>query len=253
MKVLIVSDIHGNWPALAAVLEAEPKFDEVVCLGDLVNYGPMPVECVAWAREISPMAVVLQGNHDRALGLNTNPRCSAAYAALAEATQTFTKRMLAPELKQFLVGLEPLHRFQLPGERCVACHATPKDPLYGHLLESAPATLWESEMAAAEMPDILFLGHTHVPLKTRFMNAWLVNPGSVGQPLNGDPRAAYAVWEDGGVELRRVAYDMEETIRAYDGLGLEPRIERNLCGILRTGGHLLAEHHEPPEAELKHG
>jgi protein phosphatase len=241
MKVIIVSDIHGNWPALAAVLEAEPQFDQFLCLGDLVNYGPMPVECVAWAREAFFAGIFLQGNHDRALGLNTDPRCSTAYTALAAATQVFTERMLAPELKRFLAGLKPLHRFELQGSKCVACHACPNDPLYGYLHDTASVALWESEVVKAGMPDVLFLGHTHLPMQMRLLNTLLVNPGSVGQPKDGDPRAAFAVWEDGDVTLRHAAYDVEETIRAYDGLGLEPRIKRNLCGILRTGGHLPAE------------
>jgi putative phosphoesterase len=241
MKVLIVSDIHGNWPALAAVLKAEPQFDRVLCLGDLVNYGPMPVECVAWAREVFFSGIFLQGNHDRALGWGENPHCSPAYKTLAAATQVFSERMLAPELKQFLGRLKPLRHFQWQGAKCVACHARPKDPLYGYLTEEASVARWESEVVQAGLPDMLFLGHTHLPMKTRLMNTLLVNPGSVGQPKNDDPRAAFAVWEDGDVTLRRAAYDVEETIRAYDGLGLKPEVERALCAVLRTGGHLPVE------------
>jgi putative phosphoesterase len=241
MKVLIVSDIHGNWPALAAVLEAEAWFDQILCLGDLVNYGPMPVECVAWAREAFFSGIFLQGNHDRALGWDENPQCSPAYRTLAAATQKFTERMLAPELKQFLGGLKPLRHFEWQGAKCVACHARPKDPLYGYLTEEASVALWESEVVQAGLPDMLFLGHTHLPMKTRLLNTLLVNPGSVGQPKDGDPRAAFAVWEDGEVTLRRAAYDVEETIRAYVGLGLEPDVEHNLCEVLRTGGSLPVE------------
>ncbi|MGA9777503.1 MAG: metallophosphoesterase family protein [Verrucomicrobiia bacterium] len=68
--MLIISDVHGNWPALRAVLEAESKFTQILCLGDLVNYGPMPVECVAWARDAFSSGVFLQGNHDCALGVD---------------------------------------------------------------------------------------------------------------------------------------------------------------------------------------
>ncbi|MGA9778319.1 MAG: metallophosphoesterase family protein [Verrucomicrobiia bacterium] len=133
MKVLIVSDIHGNWPALRTVLEAEPKFDQILCLGDLVNYGSQPVECVTWAQEIASDAIVLQGNHDRALGLNLDPHCSAAYETLAAATQEITERMLTPELKAFLAGLRPLRRFHLDKAKCFACHASARDPLYHYL------------------------------------------------------------------------------------------------------------------------
>jgi predicted phosphodiesterase len=242
MKVLIISDIHANWPALHAVLEAESDADRILCLGDLVNFGPQPGECVAWAKEIVPPAWVVQGNHDRAVAFKEDPHCSPLYATLADATQQFTERLLTPDMKQFLRRLEPMHRFELAGAKCVACHAIPKDPLYGFLPETASATLWESEVVAAGLPNFLFLGHTHLPMKTRLMKTLIVNPGSVGLPQHGDPHAAYAIWEDGEVTLHRAVYDVEETIRAYDELGLEPRALRQLTEMLRTGRGLSVEH-----------
>jgi len=242
MKILIVSDIHGNWPALRAVLEAESNAERILCLGDLVNYGPQPGECVAWAKEILPPEWVIQGNHDRAVGFDDNPHCSPAYAPLAEATQEFTSRSLTREMKTFLASLEPMRSFEFGKGKCVACHASPKDPLYHYMPESAAATLWESEVIIVGLPDFLFLGHTHVPMKTQLLKTLLVNPGSVGQPKHDDPRAAYAVWEDDEVTLRRAPYDVEETIRAYDGLGLEPHILHSLTEMLRTGGALPVQH-----------
>jgi len=243
MKVLIVSDIHGNWPALRAVLEAESSASQILCLGDLVNYGPMPVECAAWAKEISSEAIILQGNHDRALGLDADPHCSAIYAAFAAAMQKITARMLASEHKRFLAELQPVQRFQLGQTNCFACHASASDPLYHYLPPGAAVALWESELMVAQQPDFLFYGHTHLPMKTRLLRTLVVNPGSVGQPKDGDSRAAYAVWENGEVTLRRVAYDVEETIRAYAGLGLAPHIEHSLCAVLRSGGNLSVEHY----------
>jgi predicted phosphodiesterase len=79
MKLLIVSDIHGNWPALQAVLQAEPDADQILCLGDLVNYGPQPVECVQWARQQLGPEWLIQGNHDRAVGRDEEPNCSVSF------------------------------------------------------------------------------------------------------------------------------------------------------------------------------
>ena len=242
MKVLIISDIHANWPALRTVLEAEADADQILCLGDLVNFGPQPAECVAWAKEIMPPEWVIQGNHDRAVAFNEDPHCSPLYATLADATQQFTGSLLAPDAKQFLRRLEPMHRFELNGAKCVSCHAIPKDPLYGFLPETASSTLWESEVVTAGLPNFLFLGHTHLPMKTRLTKTLIVNPGSVGLPHHGDPQAAYAIWEDGEVKLHRAVYDVEETIRAYDGLSLESRALRQLTEMLRTGQGLLTEH-----------
>jgi putative phosphoesterase len=248
MKIIIVSDIHGNWPALRTVFEAEPDFDRILCLGDLVNYGPFPVECVDWAREMVLPEWIIQGNHDKAVGLDEDPHCSPAYERLAEGTQVFTRRLLGPELKQLLAKLKPMRAFELDGAKCVACHASPTDPLYHYLPETAPISRWESEILAAHQPDFLFLGHTHLPMKAHFRRTLVVNPGSVGQPKQGDPDAAYAVWEQGEVTLRRVHYDVEETVRGYANRGVEPHILNLLTEVLRTGGELPSEHfHHTPE------
>jgi predicted phosphodiesterase len=238
MKVLVVADIHANWPALRTVLAAEPDADRILCLGDLVDYGPQPVECVAWAQGLDRLHWVLQGNHDRAVGLDEDPRCSASYRDLAEATRRYTLGLLAPNAKSFLAGLQPLRFFRLPETRVVACHALPRDPLYCYLTESSPVWAWTAELAAANHPDLLFLGHTHLPMHKRFGRTQVINPGSVGQPKDGDPRSAYAVWQDGTVSLRRVAYDLEETVHAYRSSGLDQMTVQRLCAVLRTGGQL---------------
>ena len=181
MKILIISDIHGNWPALQAVLQREPNADQILCLGDLVNYGPQPAECVAWAMKNLPPEWIIQGNHDRAVGFNEDPHCSPAYAVLADATQKVSERLLTREMKLFLRGLQPSRHFELSGAKCVACHAIPKDPLYGYLPETASAPLWESEVVTAGLPNFLFLGHTHQPMNARLLKTLTVNPGSVAR------------------------------------------------------------------------
>lgn len=236
MKALIVSDIHGNWAALRAVLWAEPDIDATVCLGDLVNFGPQPMECVAWAKESSVSGSFVQGNHDHAVGLGADPHCSILYAKLAAATQSLTELLLAPESKEFLARLKPSTAFHLGEASCFACHAIPRDRLYGLLPPDAGPALWEQEVALAQNPDFLFCGHTHLPMKQRVGQTLVVNPGSVGLPGDGDPRAAYAVWQDGQVTLHRVTYDIGETIRALASSGLEPQIVEKLSRIIRTGG-----------------
>ncbi len=238
MKMLLISDIHGNWPALQAVLAAEPDADQILCLGDLVNYGPQPAECVAWAMKTLTAEWLIQGNHDRAVALDEDPRSSVPYKALATATQELSASVVSPEMKQFLAALQPLQRFKLNEIMCVACHAVPSDPLYTYLPDTASVPLWESELNGIGYPDFLFIGHTHKPTKTRFRRTLIVNPGSVGQPKDGDPRAAYAIWEDGEVTLRRAAYDVEETIRACRSTRLDPQMVDALAEVLRTGGHL---------------
>jgi len=235
MKTLILSDVHANWPALEAVLGAEPNVDQIVCLGDLVNYGPQPAECVAWAMQLRPGSRIIQGNHDAAFGRDDDPRCTPAYQWLAKAMQSATTHLLTREMKQFLTQLPAMDWFPLGEAECVACHAIPSDPLYGYLSEQSALTLWESEINVAGHPDLLLLGHTHVPMKTQFQRTLVINPGSVGQPKHGDSRAAYAVWEDGTVTLRRVAYPVDETIRAFEGLKVPLPVQQRLVEELRTG------------------
>jgi predicted phosphodiesterase len=235
MKVLIVSDIHGNWPALQAVLNAELNTDQIICLGDLVNYGPQPAECVAWAMRLGSNSRVIQGNHDRAFGMDDDPHCTPAYQSLASAVQSATSHLLTWEMKHFLAKLPPLERFRLGEASCVACHAIPSDPLYGYLTEQSGMTLWESEFDLASHPDLLLLGHTHVPMKTQFQRTLVVNPGSVGQPKHGDPRAAYALWQDGFVALKRAPYPVEDTVRAFAQVDIEATAKHRLVEELRTG------------------
>jgi len=222
-------------------LRAEPDADRILCLGDLVNFGPQPAQCVAWAMGLDPRSRVLQGNHDLAFSSGTAPGASTAYELISDAVQIATAPLLNAENQRFLGGLQPLQRFRWEGNNCVACHAVPTDPLYGYMSEQAAPALWESELVQAQHPDVLFLGHTHVPMVTQFQRTLVVNPGSVGQPRDGDPWAAYAIWKDGSLALRRAAYDVEQTIRAYERLNLEPPIQQRLAEVLRTGGRVTTE------------
>jgi predicted phosphodiesterase len=235
MRILLLSDIHGNWPALQAVLHAEADISQIICLGDLVNYGPQPAECVAWAMRFGAEGRVIQGNHDAAFGRDDDPRCTPAYQWLASAMQSATSHLLTREMKQFLAQLPAMDWFPLGDAECVACHAIPSDPLYGYLSEGSALTLWESELNVACHPDVLLVGHTHVPMKTQFQRTLVINPGSVGQPKHGDSRAAYAVWQDGTVTLKRVAYPVEETVRALDALEVQLSVKQRLVEELRTG------------------
>lgn len=251
MKILILSDVHANWPALRAVLESESDADTILCLGDLVNYGPQPGECVAWAMEMLSPESVVQGNHDRAFARETTPHCCPANQPLAEAVQAATNPLLTAEMKAYLESLQPSREFQCGTAVGIACHShspdkndAPSDPHFG---EENKGWSWESDIillghpdkkfVLIGHPDLLFRAHTHLPKKTRWGRTLAVNPGSVGRPTDGDPRAAYAVWQDGEVTLKRVAYDVGETVRAIEPLALDEGVKEQLVSGLRTGRH----------------
>jgi protein phosphatase len=261
MKALLLSDIHGNWPALQAVLHAEADANQIICLGDLVNYGPQPAECVGWAMRLNSPSLVIQGHHDRAFGLGIAPHCAPPWQPLAEAMQSATNHLLTPEMKHFLGALQPIQRFPCGEATCVAYHnhTANKNAPFPHVRGQNAQWPWESDIVLlghAESlfvlvghPAMLFLSHTHQPMKTNWGNTLVVNPGSVGLPADGDARAAYAVWEDGAVTLRRAAYDVEQTVRALERLTLEEHIRQYLIEMLRAGGRLATY----PTAELAAG
>jgi putative phosphoesterase len=236
MKLLILSDIHGNWAALQSVLDSEADFDEILCLGDLIDYGPEPAACVAWAMQERGKSLFIQGNHDWGVALKMDPRSSPPFRHLTACTQAFSIEALSEEMLHFLRTLKPIDTFEMFDKRCVACHAAPSDPLFRYL-RTAEKDLAD-EVRVAGSPDFLFCGHTHWPLLKRIGSTTIVNPGSVGQPKDGDTRAPYAVWEDGKIELRRVAYPIEATVQAYARTPLASSDVESLIAVLRTGGTL---------------
>jgi putative phosphoesterase len=238
MKLLILSDIHGNWAALQSVLDSEADFDEILCLGDLVDYGPEPAACVACAMQERGKSFFIQGNHDWGVALKMDPRSSPPFRHLTACTQAFSIEALSEEMLHFLRTLKPIDTFEMFDKRCVACHAAPSDPLFRYL-RTAEKDLAD-EVRDAGSPDFLFCGHTHWPLLKRIGSTTIVNPGSVGQPKDGDTRAPYAVWEDGKIELRRVAYPIEATVQAHARTPLASSDVESLIAVLRTGGTLPA-------------
>jgi predicted phosphodiesterase len=247
MKTLIVSDIHGNWPALQAVLHAESDADQILCLGDLVAYGPQPDKCVAWAMSLRASDKVVQGVHDRAYGLVGGAPCAPFGQCLTEATESATRRLLTPTMKHFLVGIPPLLQFRWGNTTIVAFHgrSTAQGTPFPHIGGQNATWAWETDIILVghpeklfvliEHPDLLFLSLTHAQVGTRWGNTEVVNPGSVGLPLDGDPRAAYAICENGKTSLHRVAYDVAETVRAYEALDLDAHIKRQVADGLGTG------------------
>jgi predicted phosphodiesterase len=219
MRVAIASDIHGNKQAFQAVIAAaeDDGADELWCLGDLVGYGGEPDACVALAD--AHCTICLAGNHDLAvvdvLSLDEFSR-GAALAA------QWTKDVIAPETREYLLSLSPKGSAEGVG----LFHASPRDPIWEYVLSALAAELC---FDATEF-RISFIGHSHVALSfhrpegetatgsTRREGArvelatgeWLINPGSSGQPRDGDPRAAWLVLDTGAwtATWRRAEYDI---------------------------------------------
>lgn len=245
MKLLIISDVHANLAALEAVLAAEPHYDRLVCLGDTVDYGPDPVECLERLRTLDPVWV--RGNHDHAVGSGVECGCSEAFQALSRASRRFTRAALGQDDLAFLRGLPISADLTVTGGAAVRrfhlTHAAPDDNLYGYVAPDGDGERWREAMASVPASaDAVLTGHTHRPYQVTHPRPGdrpplvIVNPGSVGQPRDDDPRAAYAVWEEDRFALRRVAYDIERTVKRLAASGQPDDLVAALTGVLRRGG-----------------
>src|SRR3954452_2768160 len=230
MRVAVISDIHGNLHALETVLESisAERPDEVWCLGDLVGYGPRPNECTTTVAGL--VQLCLAGNHD--LGVLGTIDISD-FSFDASHTALWTRKILVPEARTFLEGLVPSGN--RPGVELY--HASPIDPVWDYVLTEEGAS---AALRATSAPVVL-IGHSHVALALRQegsgvtgglapagtevdLNAgrWLLNPGSVGQPRDGDPRAAWLLLDldARAADFRRTAYPIAETQRELRAEGL---------------------------------
>jgi diadenosine tetraphosphatase ApaH/serine/threonine PP2A family protein phosphatase len=241
VHVAIVSDIHGNRHAFEAVLDDARKAgaDEVWCLGDLVGYGAEPDACVEIARE--RVAICLAGNHDLAV---TGELSMDDFSRGAAISAKWTQQTMGQKNLAYLRELKPAG---LEGELGLY-HASPRDPIWEYVLSELLAERCFDEAAQR----VCFVGHSHVALAFRREaggeghargalrepgqtadireDAWLLNPGSVGQPRDGDPRAAWLLLDrdHGRVEWRRTPYDIEGAAAAIRAAGLPDSLAERL-------------------------
>lgn len=230
MRVLVLADVHSNWPALQAVNET---FDACLFLGDLVDYGIDPVPCIDWIKRHATTAI--RGNHDHAVAHRVLPRSGRGLRRLAAATRPLHWDLVGPHRLKYLARLPLTRRLELGGRSFFLVHATPRDPLDEYLADDVEG--WRARLAGIDA-DFICVGHTHVPYQIDLGNQCVVNPGSIGQPRDGDPRASYVIIEDGVVQFKRVEYDIDLTLRALAESGLDDWAVELSAAILRTGGRL---------------
>ena len=234
MRYLVISDLHSSWEALEAVLDAaRGEYDRIVCCGDLAGYGPDPNRVIDWAR--NNLYAVIRGNHDRV--------CSGVeglewFNEVAQAASIWTMSRLSRENWEYLRAL-PSGPLTVDGFQLI--HGSPLDE-DEYLLSMTDARNVFSYLQT----NLAFFGHTHLQGGFEWRHgqyrtiwrmelfqkevhyrldpdaAYLINPGSVGQPRDGDRRAAFSLFDSEGYEIvhRRVEYDYEVTRRKIEAAGL---------------------------------
>ena len=239
MRVAVVSDIHGNFTALEAVFAAidADAPDELWCLGDLVGYGARPNECCAAVE--ARINLSLAGNHDLAVRGTID---LAEFSGDAGAAARWSREVLTPESLAFLNSLET-HATRAD---VAMFHASARDPVWEYVLSD------EAALATLELTEepVVLVGHSHVALHVQLASDGysgalspagtevdlakgrvLLNPGSVGQPRDGDPRAAYLLLdlEARTATFRRVEYDIERTQAEIREAGLPEMLAARLA------------------------
>lgn len=242
MRIALLSDVHGNLPAFEAVLGdvEDQAVEETWCLGDLVGYGAQPDDCVALARDRCDLC--LAGNHDLVV---TGEIPISDFSSSAAVAARWTQETISQDTLRFLQSLAHSD----PTREPALYHASPRDPVWEYVLST-----WQADECMDFMDArVGAVGHSHVALWFRrddegkmtgdtadsgleldlSSGRWLINPGGVGQPRDGDPRAAWLLLDTSTwtAEWRREEYPIDEAARAIEDAGL-PRI---LAERLYTG------------------
>ncbi|MBN2550333.1 MAG: metallophosphoesterase family protein [Anaerolineales bacterium] len=241
MRILIISDIHANLTALETVLHEAGKYDAAWCLGDIVGYGPDPNECIELVCKLPKLMCVI-GNHDAAALMQID---ADTFNPEARNAIIWTRKTLTDSSKAFLSSLPE----KIPANQVTLTHGSPRHPVWEYLLDTRTATL---NFEYFDTP-LCFVGHTHLPVIYSYLGnnhlaqlsipepnrtlvlpgRAIVNPGSVGQPRDRDPRAAYAIYDEEANtwDYHRVPYDIPSVQERMTKAGLPERhIQRLSAG-----------------------
>ena len=249
MKILFISDIHGNIEALNTILEEVKEYDEIVVLGDLVDYGPDPDLVIDTVKSLTTK--IIRGNHDEAVAFNTDCKCGLELHELSVYTRrhiSYTK--LSSNDILYLRNLPLYLELDVSGYKILAVHGNMESPLYGYtypwlrneelcrLLRPRRSRYFISTSECSELDyDYVFIGHTHISFLRPLFNSKVINPGSAGQPRDGDPRASITIvdFDKGIIEFRRLKYNVDKTINKLRDLIQDNTMFEFIEKILREG------------------
>ena len=231
VKILVLSDIHANWYALEAIL-AKEAYDSLIFLGDAVDFGPNPRKCIRFLMNSYKGAFWgVRGDHDHAMAYGIGCGCSTELSSLSNITRDWGESILTSEEVGFLRRLPLDNRFSIDGLNFYLVHDPHKEKALRDI-NSYEMREFDSENEC----DFILIGHSHKPFIKRLGSTTVLNPGSAGQPMDFNPRASYAVIENGEATIKRIKYDIERTVRDLEKSSLPKDAIRSLVSILVVGG-----------------
>lgn len=238
MKILIVSDIHANITAFEAVLQAAGEIDAAWCLGDIVGYGADLNECVARVRSL-PDLLCVKGNHDMAI---SNPQSLSEFNLAASQAILLSRERISEENVAFLQSLPE----KVTTDLATYAHGSPRNPIWEYVLDGHVARENLEEFTT----HLCFVGHSHLPIMfsenavnkplhrqypvpgdtVPIATRAILNPGSVGQPRDNDPRASFGIFDPDAMtwQIQRVSYDIPAAQARILAAGLPERHARRL-------------------------
>lgn len=232
MRILLIADIHGNYEALQTVLKV--PYDRVICLGDIVDYGPDPDKCIDILREKA--IPTIRGNHDNAVAFKVDCQCGYKYKHLSIATRKYTWEILDNDRIEYMQKLPLQIKEEVDGKRLYLTHASPRS-MFEYIKPETPDEEIRKMIDESTEPleaDFLVIGHSHIPMNRKLGNLTIINPGSVGQPRDGDSRTSCSIFDtkNGKIEQFRLEYDIDAVCTK-----IEERMPHadELIAILRRG------------------
>ncbi len=225
----MISDIHSNLVAFETILEhiENNEVDKIFCCGDLVGYGAKPNEVVKLAKENKIIDNTVLGNHDE-VSITGITYGFTPYAATAV---EWTHRVLEKESIRILSSFPEVKNIQVDDTTISLVHGSLRDPVYEYVPPSTPRPVLQDFLKMSGSA-ILIMGHTHLPMEFKFKEGFVLNPGSVGQPRDRDPRASYMILQLEGdqiiVENLRVEYDISKTASEIKDARLPPFLAERL-------------------------
>lgn len=225
MRILVIADIHSNSRALKAVLDKFGTSDEIWCLGDIVEYGPSPSECISLVKE--SCTKVVRGNHDESTGRYDPGSGGRGWAS-------YDGEAVSPEERRYLLSLPDTLSVSIGEESFLLLHGSPGNPNSGALWPHTDHADLQNEISEVRERHIL-CGHTHMAMNLEAGSHRILNPGTIGQPRDGDYRAQCLLIDDGDYFFERVEYDLDALEYDYKNSTIPEDVQETWTRYTRKG------------------